>query len=261
MQRPDKQGNDYGNNNPWSTVKSKKKSRNKPNLGTPRGTQQQTPRGSQQRTPRGSQQRTHRGSQQRTPRGSHIYSQQGIPQYNQHQSNRRYDNGPNRFSRFQEQEEVKKPKYEHKPKPVYVPTGPNYASVTKDDDPNVEQKSGIIAPTIPLPEEQKSGIIAPTIPLPNRQRWTTRNQVPRPNNKNSFNAWEFVYFKHILDLSDIFSKGISELDFDAKSFNFLDIFSHFIRDASSGEISRYIEELDEKTDQFYLEYTIKRNNF
>jgi hypothetical protein len=257
MQRPDKQGKDYGNNNPWSTVKSKRKSRNKPNLGT----QQRTPRGAQQRTPMGTQQRTPRGVQQRTPMGTQQRTPRGAQQRNQHQSNRRYDNEPNRFSRFSRfQEEVKKPKYECKPKPVYtppVPTGPNYASVTKD----VEQKSEIITTVISRPGEQKSEIIAPTIPRPNRQRQTTRNQVPRPNNNNSFGSWEHVYFKHVLDLSDIFSKGISKLDFNTKSFNFINIFSHFIRDVSSGEISPYIEELDAKTDQFYMEYTIKRNNF
>ena len=231
MQRPDKQGKDYGNSNPWCTVKrSKKKSRNKP----------------LDRSRTGSRNRSREPSRPRN------------------ESSRRYDTEPdrfsrrpNRFSRFQNESEK-----QHKPppEPVYVPppipTGPNYASVTKEDEPEPEPKKDVVV----NPEEREYRTIVPKIPT-YRSKPTVRNQVPKPNNNNSFGVWEHTYFKHVLELSDIFSEGANKLGIDTDSINFLDIFSNFVRDCSSGEISPFIEELDPKTDEFYLEYTIKRNEF
>lgn len=215
MQRPDKQGKDYGNSNPWCTVKrSKKKSRNKP------------------------LDRSRDLSRDSRPRN---------------ESSRRYDTEPDRFSRFQNESEK-----QHKPppEPVYVPppipTGPNYANVTKEDEPEKD--------VVVNPEEREYRTIVPKIPT-YRSKPTVRNQVPKPNNSNSFGVWEHTYFKHVLELSDIFSEGANKLGIDTDSINFLDIFSNFVRDCSSGEISPFIEELDPKTDEFYLEYTIKRNEF
>jgi hypothetical protein len=217
MQRPDKQGKDYGNSNPWCTVKrSKKKSRNKP------------------------LDRSREPSRDSRPRN---------------ESSRRYDTESDRFSRFQNESEK-----QHKPppEPVYVPppipTGPNYASVTKEDEPEPEKD------VVVNPEEREYRTIVPKIPT-YRSKPTVRNQVPKPNNSNSFGVWEHTYFKHVLELSDIFSEGANKLGIDTDSINFLDIFSNFVRDCSSGEISPFIEELDPKTDEFYLEYTIKRNEF
>uniref|UniRef100_A0A6C0JQQ1 Uncharacterized protein n=1 Tax=viral metagenome TaxID=1070528 RepID=A0A6C0JQQ1_9ZZZZ len=214
MQRPDKQGKDYGNSNPWCTVKlSKKKSRNKP------------------------LDRSRESSRDSRPRN---------------ESSRRYDSEPDRFSRFQNESEK-----QHKPppEPVYVPppipTGPNYANVTKEDEPEKD--------VVVNPEECEYRTIFPKIPT-YRSKPTVRNQVPKPNS-NSFGVWEHTYFKHVLELSDIFSEGANKLGIDTDSINFLDIFSNFVRDCSSGEISPFIEELDPKTDEFYLEYTIKRNEF
>ena len=214
MQRPDKQGKDYGNSNPWCTVKlSKKKSRNKPLV------------------------RSRESSRDSRPRN---------------ESSRRYDSEPDRFSRFQNESEK-----QHKPppEPVYVPppipTGPNYANVTKEDEPEKD--------VVVNPEECEYRTIFPKIPT-YRSKPTVRNQVPKPNS-NSFGVWEHTYFKHVLELSDIFSEGANKLGIDTDSINFLDIFSNFVRDCSSGEISPFIEELDPKTDEFYLEYTIKRNEF
>jgi hypothetical protein len=232
MQRPDKQGKDYGNSNPWCTVnRSKKKSRNKP----------------LDRSRTGSRNRSREPSRDSRPRN---------------ESSRRYDTEPDkfsrrpdRFSRFQNESEK-----QHKPppEPVYVPppipTGPNYASVTKEDEPEPEKD------VVVNPEEREYRTVVPKIPT-YRSKPTVRNQVPKPNNNNSFGVWEHTYFKHVLELSDIFSEGANKLGIDTDSINFLDIFSNFVRDCSSGEISPFIEELDPKTDEFYLEYTIKRNEF
>ena len=232
MQRPDKQGKDYGNSNPWCTVKrSKKKSRNKP----------------LDRSRTGSRNRSREPSRDSRPRN---------------ESSRRYDTEPDRFSRrpdrFSRFQNESEKQHKPPPEPVYVPppipTGPNYASVTKEDEPEPEKD------VVVNPEEREYRTIVPKIPT-YRSKPTVRNQVPKPNNNNSFGVWEHTYFKHVLELSDIFSEGANKLGIDTDSINFLDIFSNFVRDCSSGEISPFIEELDPKTDEFYLEYTIKRNEF
>lgn len=232
MQRPDKQGKDYGNSNPWCTVKrSKKKSRNKP----------------LDRSRTGSRNKSREPSRDSRPRN---------------ESSRRYDTEPDRFSRrpdrFSRFQNESEKQHKPPPEPVYVPppipTGPNYASVTKEDEPEPEKD------VVVNPEEREYRTIVPKIPT-YRSKPTVRNQVPKPNNNNSFGVWEHTYFKHVLELSDIFSEGANKLGIDTDSINFLDIFSNFVRDCSSGEISPFIEELDPKTDEFYLEYTIKRNEF
>ena len=169
MQRPDKQGKDYGNSNPWCTVKrSKKKSRNKP------------------------LDRSREPSRDSRPRN---------------ESSRRYDTEPYRFSLFQNESEK-----QHKPppEPVYVPrpipTGPNYASVTEDEP---EPEKDVVVNS----EEREYRTIVPKIPT-YRSKPTVRNQVPKPNNNNSFGVWEHTYFKHVLELSDIFSEGANKLGID-----------------------------------------------
>lgn len=100
-----------------------------------------------------------------------------------------------------------------------------------------------------------------------RNRKIVRNQVPKPNHKVSHGMWEITYFKHILDLHAIFVAGIKKLgleDLDIDSFEFLEVFSHFIKDCSSGEISPFIDSIGESNDKnlkdLYFEYMIKRNN-
>ena len=92
-------------------------------------------------------------------------------------------------------------------------------------------------------------------------RKSVRNKTTRSNNNVSYDVWKYTYFKHILDLSDIFSEGVKKLGIETNTINFLDVFSDFIRECSSGEISPYIEDLDEQTEELYLENAIKRNNF
>lgn len=138
--------------------------------------------------------------------------------------------------------------------PVYKPyisTGSNYANVLKRSD---NESSGFI-------KSNDIGYITHDRKVIPRGRIgkTVRNQVPKSNINVSNDVWEYRYFKHILDLNDIFSEGANKLGIETNTVNFLDIFSKFIRDCSSGEISRFIEDLDEQTEDSYLEFTIKRN--
>jgi hypothetical protein len=93
-------------------------------------------------------------------------------------------------------------------------------------------------------------------------RKSVRNQNPRLNTTVTYNKWESTYFQHILDLAEIFSNGIDEINLDVttNNFDFLDYFGRFIKDSSSGEISPYVEEMNKNTKEFYIEFDIKRNN-
>ena len=138
--------------------------------------------------------------------------------------------------------------------PVYKPyisAESNYANVLKRSD---NESSGFI-------KSKDIGYINHDRKVIPRGRIgkTVRNQVPKSNINVSNDVWEYRYFKHILDLNDIFSEGANKLGIETNTVNFLDIFSKFIRDCSSGEISPFIEDLDEQTDDSYLEFTIKRN--
>jgi hypothetical protein len=234
MQIPDKQGKDYGNSNSWSTVNSsRKKSRNK------------------------IRDNSHNATRSNTRNGARCNSR--CPSKPHNESDKRCYTTPNRFSKIPDvfSRFNKEEKYEP-PIPVYVqpvPTGPNYASVTKKDDQEAEEYKDVST------EEYEYKTIVTKIPQSSRTRPTVRNQTPRPNNNVSFGVWEHTYFKHVLELSDIFSEGVNNIVVDTKSFKFLDIFSKFIRECSSGEISPYIEELDPTIDELYMEYTIKRNDF
>lgn len=87
---------------------------------------------------------------------------------------------------------------------------------------------------------------------------SVRNRIPKSTN-NSYDVWEFTYFQHILNLCDIFKHLTDQLKIDINNFDFLDIFAHFIRDCSSGEISLYIEELSDEVSDLYNDFTILRN--
>ena len=79
---------------------------------------------------------------------------------------------------------------------------------------------------------------------------------------NSYDTWEFNYFSNLLDLRDILIKCLEKLNVnsvDTKSANFMYIFSDFIRQYSSGEISSNLEEMEKRTEKIYNEYIIKRD--
>ena len=98
----------------------------------------------------------------------------------------------------------------------------------------------------------------------NRNRMSVRNQAPAAYANNSYDAWEHTYFKHILDLHEIFMNDFRNLkipDFDPCSASFLYTFGQFVRECSSGEISPYVDDLSEDLENFYCEYIIKRQEF
>ena len=83
-----------------------------------------------------------------------------------------------------------------------------------------------------------------------------RNQIPR-NRTSSLEAWEYVYFSHIIDLRNIFLEGLEKLEMTGdylRSEIFFDKFARFIKKNSSGEINRYIKELNEYEENMYFKY-------
>jgi len=145
---------------------------------------------------------------------------------------------------------------EHGPKPVTptpIPTGPNYASIiTKDTDKSL------------ITENESSDILSfnseYTTDTRGYKKTPVRNKILRKNNNGSYDVWEYTYYKHILDLSNIFALGTKKLGIETESYDFLEIFAHFIRDCSSGEISPYIENLSERDNESYIHFAILRNN-
>ena len=78
----------------------------------------------------------------------------------------------------------------------------------------------------------------------------------------SYDTWEFFYFKYIVDLYEIFLNGINQLDtnININTVNTFYKFSKFIRNCSSGEISPYLESIENTNlENLYNEFTIKRN--
>ena len=98
------------------------------------------------------------------------------------------------------------------------------------------------------------------INLPSRRK-LVRNQIPK-NRESSLDSWEYAYFKHIINLRHIFVEGIKKLKIstkiDTKYVDFFNNFSRFIKVYSSGEISPYLEELNEYEENMYFKYTIAK---
>ena len=94
-----------------------------------------------------------------------------------------------------------------------------------------------------------------------RPKLSVRNKITKSSNC-SYDTWEFFYFKYIVDLYEIFLNGINQLDtgIDVNSVDTFDKFSKFIRKCSSGEISPYLETIENSgLESMYNEFTIKRN--
>ena len=72
------------------------------------------------------------------------------------------------------------------------------------------------------------------------KRKCVRNQVPHKNSNGSYDVWEHVYHKYLLELFNIFVDGMEEFDIYTNQEKLFKIFCLFIRDCSSGEISPYI---------------------
>lgn len=94
------------------------------------------------------------------------------------------------------------------------------------------------------------------------KNFCVRNQVPRYNYNVSYSTWEMSYFKYLIDLYDIFCEGIKKLNIPyLETVESFENFCYFIRDVSSGEISPYLDSIDNTDDMdTYCEYIIKRDN-
>ena len=129
------------------------------------------------------------------------------------------------------------------------PSRPNYASIVYKN----EDKSC-------LTEAYKCTEYTTNFPIIQNFRPTcVRNRIPRKNCNSSYDVWEYKYFRHILNLKDIFSSLASKLNIETNSVDFLNVFSRFIRDYSSGEISPYLDDLTEEDKEYYLNFIILRN--
>lgn len=71
------------------------------------------------------------------------------------------------------------------------------------------------------------------------------NRIPKNKENVDHEYWAYNYDKYLYDLYNIFCDGINQLEFESKmslkSPEFLHIFSKFILQFSSGEISNYLE--------------------
>lgn len=124
---------------------------------------------------------------------------------------------------------------------------------TDDDDENSKIESDIIRGNFLLNTQYKS------------QNLCVRNQVPKNNYNVSYSNWEISYFKYLIDLYNIFCEGMEELKIPyLDTSEVFENFCYFIRDSSSGEISHYLDSIDNNLmnnlEDTYYEYTIKRDN-
>lgn len=142
-----------------------------------------------------------------------------------------------------------------------IPTKPtiNYAIITSSF---TENKNTIEEYTHTNNTEYcpSSTILIPSL----RTKPSVRGTKPKPNHNVSYGVWEYKYFKYIIDLSDIFLKGAKRLGIntdmnDTEYMDFLYVFGQFIRDCSSGEMSPFVEDPSAELNNFYIHYTILRN--
>jgi hypothetical protein len=71
-----------------------------------------------------------------------------------------------------------------------------------------------------------------------------RNQVPQTNNRLNFMTWKYAYYPYILELKNIFVKGMLDYGIHIKnsdSYEFIHEFSYYIRNVSSGYISQHLD--------------------
>lgn len=90
------------------------------------------------------------------------------------------------------------------------------------------------------------------------------NYIPDKGMKASFDAWEFAYFFRILEIRDIFVQGLlhtcPDLGNWVYSDEFLEKFSRFLYKYSSGNISPYMEPMNEKLEQAFSNYLLNNRS-
>lgn len=128
-----------------------------------------------------------------------------------------------------------------------------YAEITKTNDNKSSNTPSII-------RNESSGRICQDVLRPKRQLVT--NYVPQKGN-SSYGVWEFSYYRHLIDLRNIFINGMldnhPELDGYLQSDAFTDDFFRFVRECSSCYISPQLELLTEQEEEDLAKFQIKRD--
>jgi hypothetical protein len=126
----------------------------------------------------------------------------------------------------------------------------NYASIIKKD---CDKKNEVAQ------NSKKNSDIVCIPPLITDYKKCVRNYTPSSKYSSSYEAWEYVYAQHILDLKDIVVSMMSNLtnfkDTPNVDITFKD-FGKFVYYCSSKYISPNIENLSEQTELNYMEYII-----
>tara|TARA_Y100000389_G_C17406434_1_gene488341 strand:- start:498 stop:1181 length:684 start_codon:yes stop_codon:yes gene_type:complete len=144
----------------------------------------------------------------------------------------------------------------------YTQSGPKWSNLINKDtdknaddntDENIKIESDVIRGNFLLNTQYKT------------QKFCVRNQVPKNNYNVSYSNWEISYFKYLIDLYNIFCEGMKKLEIPyLDTIEVFENFCYFIRDSSSGEISPYLDSIDNNLinnlEDIYYEYTIKRYN-
>jgi len=102
-------------------------------------------------------------------------------------------------------------------------------------------KKEIIQPVVVEPQQ--------SVAIDQKPKQTIRAPPPKGRNCN-YDRWEYAYFPHLVNMYRIFSGDQTAWDpFEMHQF------FRFIYNVSSGEISDYLDELNENDREDYLEYS------
>lgn len=118
----------------------------------------------------------------------------------------------------------------------------------------------------------KNGLSKAAVAAPDNESTTTRvsfgnererNHVTRKPNYvyrrgSNYDGWERAYFREILELRDIYIRGIGEIDSESiiyfNSPQFLYRFSQFLYKNSSTTVTRFLEPMTDDLENIYREY-------
>jgi len=138
-----------------------------------------------------------------------------------------------------------------------TPRPPSYASIVTTTTPTTAPTTaptnddGIKRLSDPKDDLRNIGPI-----LSSTTRCVTNYTPPRGNSCRD--TWEWAYFEHLLELRNIFIRGMKEINSNyvrqLYSPEFFDNFSQFIYEASSQYISPHLQPLSENLEQDYWTY-------
>ena len=104
-------------------------------------------------------------------------------------------------------------------------------------------------------QEQKVFNEYETVTFANEKPKFNITRPPKKPRNYSYDIWEYAYFPHLVKMYKIFSGNENAWDPVDMHHYF-----RFIYDVSSGEISKYLDDITEKQHDAYLEYQIKKND-